>query len=640
MFQHKATKVVIAILIFLLVFLLLRNSLLRIVFSKIQQQLQHSHHLLVHAASLEFVGLDEVEINKTTVQPTGADTLVYIEKLVADFSITDLLCGKIWFDKISATHINITALDTGARNNLIFFRKTSNRVDNGSPRTSTGLLNKAAGYQQKLLKIFSTDFDIRYLLFTYTDSIYEERIFIPTLSYNQQQLTGSVIYQNGVDTLQISGEVIKKNEAYNLLLLKTGNKNDYLPFFNAQQKVKCSFKELEIKLAMERSKRLLKIKADIRAEQLIVNHWRIANSDVMLQHLQLKSNLKITDQAIEIDSATTAQLNHVTYDLFLHYQTKPTNELTVKLQMPFVSADTFFNSLPKGMFGTLNGISCTGSLAYSLLFHINTTQPDSLVFSSYMERKNFTVRHYGKENYGRIAGPFEYKAYDKKQLVRTIEVSPQNPHFTSLNAISPFLIKSVLQSEDPSFMLHRGFLPEAFRESIIKNYKEKRFARGGSTISMQLVKNIFLSRDKTISRKAEEALIVYIMENLHLVSKERMLEVYLNVIEWGPNVYGIGEAAQFYFSKKPSELSLQQSIFLAAIIPAPKFFKYQFDKTGKLKPYLNSYFHTLGSRMAVKGWISQSDTAGLLAEVQLRGPAIKMILPNDSVPLIDTDSEE
>jgi membrane peptidoglycan carboxypeptidase len=91
--------------------------------------------------------------------------------------------------------------------------------------------------------------------------------------------------------------------------------------------------------------------------------------------------------------------------------------------------------------------------------------------------------------------------------------------------MSPYLPQAVLQAEDPFFMHHRGFLQESFRESIAKNYKEHRFARGGSTISMQLVKNVYLSRDKTISRKAEEALIVYLIENLGLVPKERMLEV-------------------------------------------------------------------------------------------------------------------
>jgi membrane peptidoglycan carboxypeptidase len=148
---------------------------------------------------------------------------------------------------------------------------------------------------------------------------------------------------------------------------------------------------------------------------------------------------------------------------------------------------------------------------------------------------------------------------------------------------------------------------------------------------MQLVKNVFLSRDKTISRKAEEALIVYLIENLHLVSKERMLEVYLNVIEWGPNIYGVGEASRFYFNKTPSALSLQESIFLAGIIPRPKAFKYQFDQEGNLKPYLAGYFRILTGRMAFKGWINPQDTTGLQPNVKLTGPALRMVVPVDTV---------
>ncbi len=106
-----------------------------------------------------------------------------------------------------------------------------------------------------------------------------------------------------------------------------------------------------------------------------------------------------------------------------------------------------------------------------------------------------------------------------------------------------------MTSEDGSFFYHNGFNPNAFRESIVTNIKEKRFARGGSTISMQLVKNVFLTRNKTLARKIEEALIVWMIENKNLVSKQRMYEVYLNIIEWGPGIYGINQARQILFRK-------------------------------------------------------------------------------------------
>lgn len=92
---------------------------------------------------------------------------------------------------------------------------------------------------------------------------------------------------------------------------------------------------------------------------------------------------------------------------------------------------------------------------------------------------------------------------------------------------------AVLQSEDGGFFYHQGFLPDAIREAMVYDLKERRFARGGSTISMQLVKNVFLNRRKNIARKLEEALIVWLIEQNRLTSKERMFEVYLNIAEWG-----------------------------------------------------------------------------------------------------------
>lgn len=142
---------------------------------------------------------------------------------------------------------------------------------------------------------------------------------------------------------------------------------------------------------------------------------------------------------------------------------------------------------------------------------------------------------------------------------------------------------SVLQSGDGAFFYHRGFLPDALREALIYDLQVHCFAHGGSTITMQLVKNVFLTKKKNFARKLEEALIVWPIETEHLTSKERMYEVYLNIAEWAPIVYGIREASDFYFNKRPSQLTLEESIFLASIIPKPKYFRNSFTKEMRLR---------------------------------------------------------
>lgn len=189
-----------------------------------------------------------------------------------------------------------------------------------------------------------------------------------------------------------------------------------------------------------------------------------------------------------------------------------------------------------------------------------------------------------------------------------------------------------MTSEDGAFFYHRGFLPDAIRESIVTNIKQKRFARGGSTISMQLVKNVFLTRNKTITRKVEEMLITWLIESQRISSKERMLEVYLNVIETGPMTYGVNQAAQFYFNKDVSRLSLAESIFIASIVPRPKAFKYSFDSNGNLREHLTGYYELVSSKMLKKEWITQHEYDELRPRVELKGPAIKMLTPADITP--------
>jgi len=220
-------------------------------------------------------------------------------------------------------------------------------------------------------------------------------------------------------------------------------------------------------------------------------------------------------------------------------------------------------------------------------------------------------------------------------------VGAANPNYTPLNQISPYLRKSVLTTEDPSFFSHRGFINEAFKQSIVKNIRTKKFARGGSTISMQLIKNAFLTREKTLSRKLEEILLVYIMENNRIVSKERMLEVYFNIIEWGPNVYGIGEASTFYFEKSPSELTLNECLYLANIIPSPKKFMYQFNSEGNLKSFAINRDRLLKNIMMRRGIIVPDDTLYQMP-ILVKGAAKSFIKTKvlDTIKIDSTSIEE
>jgi membrane peptidoglycan carboxypeptidase len=154
---------------------------------------------------------------------------------------------------------------------------------------------------------------------------------------------------------------------------------------------------------------------------------------------------------------------------------------------------------------------------------------------------------------------------------------------------------AVLICEDGAFLRHRGFDEEAIRNSIRENFKAGRFVRGASTISMQLAKNLYLSREKTLSRKLQEAVLTELLEQE--LTKDQIMELYLNVIEFGPGIYGIGPAANYYFNSSPGRLSLGQSLYLASILSNPKH--QYFGADGAVTPGWMGYLRKL-MQIAVK----------------------------------------
>ena len=140
----------------------------------------------------------------------------------------------------------------------------------------------------------------------------------------------------------------------------------------------------------------------------------------------------------------------------------------------------------------------------------------------------------------------------------------------SYNLISPHLKRAVIAAEDAKFMEHKGFDYKAIQKAYKKNLRKRKIVAGGSTISQQLAKNLFLSKKKTPWRKVEEAIITLMLENV--MSKRRILEIYLNIIEWGNNIFGVRAAALHYYNTSTSSLSAKQSAHLAAMIPNPRFY--------------------------------------------------------------------
>jgi membrane peptidoglycan carboxypeptidase len=299
----------------------------------------------------------------------------------------------------------------------------------------------------------------------------------------------------------------------------------------------------------------------------------------------------------------------------------------MKVHTGWINAQDMFDSFPTGMFESLEGMKVSGKLSYNLNLFLNSAHVDDVIFDSRLDKDNFKIVKYGRADLGKLNKTFVYVPYERGKPMPPHTIGPENPEFVPLQDISPNLRYAVMTAEDPSFYTNHGFVDESIRKSIATDFKEKKFKRGGSTISMQLVKNTFLSRNKTLSRKIEEIMIVWIIENTRLMSKNRMLEVYFNIIEWGRGIYGVGEAARYYFGKSASDLTIGESIFMASIVPNPKAGLYAFQPDGSLRQGLHGYFNLIGRLMASRGYTSRDTNAYGFYSVRLREGLRREIAP-------------
>ena len=198
-------------------------------------------------------------------------------------------------------------------------------------------------------------------------------------------------------------------------------------------------------------------------------------------------------------------------------------------------------------------------------------------------------------------------------------VGAGTPQWHTLPQVSPLVLAAVLVQEDAGFYRHDGFSLPAIRESLVSDLQAGGTRRGASTITMQLARNLFLHRHKTLARKAQEVVYTWWLEKT--LGKDRILEMYLNIVEFGPRVYGIGAASRYYFQRDASMLNAAQAAFLAAILPAPYRAHREVAAAGALPAELAGQIRGLLRRMAAAGRLSPDQLRVALTQVADLHPA-------------------
>lgn len=621
-----------------------REAILKAVIKKAVGKADRDFDLELKIESAKFVGLSSVQFKNISLLPRGKDSLAKIDNFRVGVKVLPLLFGDIKLSEINLDkgEINLIKKDSVSNFDFLFRKK---KTENPDEKAELNLGKFANSLINQMLYKIPDEMDIRDFRINFQDDSNKVDLYTSSATIDGGDVSSN-IHVNGKESVwHVEGNVDPGDKELNLMLFADHKKVE-LPYLEKKFGLKLNFDTVFTEMHGARlSGSELEINGSWKVKNLLVNHKRIAGNDIIVPDASIDADMIIGKNFISVDSTSTVHIRDIDLHPFIKYTLSPSKIYELKLHTGEMDAQKLVGSFPQGLFESLEGIQVTGKLQYDLNFYLDSQSPDSVIFSSKLRNEGFKVLKWGKINLQKINSSFVYTPYEYGKPMRDIIIGPENPDFTPINQISPYLKGALLTAEDPSFYSHKGFVEESIRKSIATNFKEKAFKRGGSTISMQLVKNVYLNRQKTLARKVEEILIVWIMENGRLSSKERMFETYLNLIEWGRNVYGIGEASRYYFGKHPSELSLGESIFLASIVPKPKSGLYRFEGDGSLRQGLSSYFNFIGGIMSRRGLAPADSNYYGFYDVRLReslrsGLPVVDSLTADSILTNDAEDDE
>lgn len=605
-------------------FFVFRNTLLEKAIARVADKMERDYNADFTVKKATFNGFSGVQMEGIALVPKQADTLLNIETLTTTINFPQLLTGDVQLGALEMKNGFIQLVkNSHGRNFDAFLRSAKKQETDDDSYEEPNIARKAYRLLTRALNLVPTDMTLENLTLRMDDMGRKVRLDLKQLRLADKHLETLLVVREKemAQSWKVKGFADPRNKQADLSFFNADTTRITIPYISEKYGLTSAFDSIHLNVEnIDMDGDELHVDGFASISNFMVNHPKIAPKDVVIDNARFDYRFLFGPDFIALDSASTVQLNKIKVRPFAKYSVEKDTIYQLKAKIPKMQAQDFIVSLPNGLFTNFEGMVAEGSFSYSLDFMYNKNKPNELVFDSSLNKDGLKIIKYGEAELAKLNRTFVYRAVDNGRLQRPVIVGPENPHYTPMELIPQYLKKAVLTSEDPSFFSHRGFITEAFRQSIIKNIKTKEFARGASTISMQLVKNVFLTREKTLSRKLEEILLVYILENNRIASKERMLEVYFNVIEWGPDVYGIGEAAHYYFQKQPVALTLDECIYLASIIPRPKDFMWKFDGEGKLKSYAVRHNEYIKKLMLRRGLLAPEDTIAQTGQVNITGP--------------------
>lgn len=352
---------------------------------------------------------------------------------------------------------------------------------------------------------------------------------------------------------------------------------------------------------------------DLRFDSLSIWSTAVAPDTFSTDAALSCSGFVLIDSGILVIDSGSVDSRELSLAFSFTYSWGERRKLTMELSNRTLAGEAITESVPEELLGGLGGLTLGGELSVHSELYLDWDYPDSCDIVLDIDASRLTVG-YSPITFGRIRDQTGADCFMRDSWGNTARIGLDtltNPDFLFFDSL-PFCFEPLLRcAEDASFRRHSGFSEYHIRNSIRANMAQGRFVRGGSTISMQLAKNLFLGREKTLSRKLQEVFLTWRLERW--LSKDRILEIYANIVELGPEVFGFNSAAMYYFNENASDLSVREMAFLVSILPGPRLY-HRYAVQGVLPSHWKAYVERLITICGNRGWLDGTVVSEAVAD--------------------------
>lgn len=304
---------------------------------------------------------------------------------------------------------------------------------------------------------------------------------------------------------------------------------------------------------------------------IFLSSQNVSSTTVLIKKLEFDQLIRFTKNEFRILKESSLNFDGISSFMEFHHCCSESDLLRMSVIF-FLDGQDFLQNFPFLSVQNLRSLGVSGDMALKLDYMTSLADFSSYYFNSQVLQNTLEIKKSKEFDLSYLSADFVHNVNSLSGILRSINISKANKDFLSINEIPSYLRNVIETAEDPNFYNHKGIDSFFVGVALARNIINKNFIKGASTITMQVAKNLFLSQTKSLARKFEEVVLAWLMENCFNMSKNRIVEIYLNIIEFGENIFGLSEAAQYYFEKKVSELDITESLVLSYVIPRPRYF--------------------------------------------------------------------